>query len=116
MPKYLLLHKSTPGSGKREAPSPAQMQEMYAAFNLWKEKFKANVVDMGGKLKAGGKTLTPSGVTDGPLVEVKELIGGYMVVSAESYDRALQVARECPGILMPGTSVEVREIEVSGGS
>ena len=91
-------------------PSPAQMQEMYAAFNAWKEKFKANIVDMGGKLKAGGKILTASGVTDGPLMETKEIVGGFMVVTAESYERALEVAKECPGLVRPGTTVEIREM------
>ena len=108
--KYLLIHRSVPApaSAKREPPSPAQMQEMFASFNAWKEKFKDEILDVGGKLKPGGKVLTVSGVTDGPFVEAKEIVGGYMVVAAESYDRALEVGR---GIgLMPGASIEVREI------
>jgi len=83
---------------------------MYAAFNAWKEKFKDNIVDMGGQLKPGGKIVTASGVTDGPFIEVKEIVGGFMIVAAESYERALEVARESPGVMMPGSSVEVREI------
>jgi len=106
--KYLCIQRSAPG--KQEPPSPAQMQEMYAVFNTWKEKFKVNIVDMGGKLKPGGKILTASGVTDGPLIEVKEIVGGYMVVAAENYERALEVARECPGLVMPGSSIEIREM------
>jgi hypothetical protein len=86
------------------------MQEMYAAFSAWKEKFKANIVDMGGKLAPGGKIVTASGVTDGPFVEAKEIVGGYMVVSAESYDRALDVVREGPGLMFPGSSIEIREM------
>ncbi len=39
------------------------MQEMYATFNAWKEKFKANILDMGGKLMPGGKIATATGVT-----------------------------------------------------
>jgi hypothetical protein len=106
--KFLFLQRSLPVT--HEPPSPAQMQEMYAAFNAWKEKFKDNILDMGGKLKPGGKVLTTSGAADGPFVESKEIIGGYMLVSAESFARALDVARECPGVLMPGSSVEVREV------
>lgn len=106
--KYLCIQRSVPG--KQEPPSPAQMQEMYAVFNTWKEKFKVNIVDMGGKLKPGGKILTASGVTDGPLIEVKEIVGGYMVVAAENYEGALEVARECPGLVMPGSSIEIREM------
>ena len=86
------------------------MQEMYAAFGAWKEKFEADIVDMGGKLKPGGKILTASGVTDGPFAEAKEVVGGYMVVAAESYDGALEIVRGCPGIVGPGSSVEIREI------
>ena len=48
--KYLLLHRSP--TDNQQPPSPAQMQEMFAAFNAWKEKFKDNIVDMGGKLEA----------------------------------------------------------------
>jgi len=48
-------------------------------------------------------------VTDGPFAEAKELVGGFMIVSAESYERALQVAQEMPG-LTPGASIEIREI------
>jgi hypothetical protein len=86
------------------------MQEMFAVFNAWKEKFKANILDMGGKLTPGGKILTGSGVTDGPFVEAKEVVGGFMIVSAESYERALEVARESPGLMSPGSSIEIREM------
>lgn len=106
--KYLFLQRSAPGK-PQQPPSPAQMQEMFAAFNAWKEKFKENILDMGGKLMPGGKVVTASGATDGPFVEAKEIVGGYMLVSAESVDRALQVAREMP-MLMPGSSIEVREV------
>jgi hypothetical protein len=67
-------------------------------------------VDLGGQLRPGGKILTQSGVTDRPFAEAKEVVGGYMVVAAENYDRALEVARECPGVVRPGSSVEIREI------
>jgi YCII-related domain len=108
MPKYLCIQRSQPG-GKREKPSPAQMQEMYAVFNAWKDKFRQNIVDMGGRL-GGGKVVTPEGATDGPFVEAKEVVGGFMIISAASLEEAMQVARECPGVVMPGSSVEVREI------
>ena len=107
--RYLVIQRSIPGN-KSEVPSPAQMQDMYAAFNAWKEKFKAEIVDMGARLKPGGKIVTPSGVSDGPFVEAKEVVGGYMVVAAENYDRAVEVASGCPGLLGPGSRIEVREI------
>lgn len=105
--KYLCIQRSQPGKG--EKPSPAQMQEMYAKFNAWKDKFQENIVDMGGQL-GGGKVVTMQGATDGPFVEAKEVIGGYMIVSADSLDKAIEVARNCPGLVSPGSGVEVREI------
>lgn len=108
MPKYLCLQRSLPGGGA-EKPSPAEMQAMYAKFNAWREKFEDNLVDMGGKLGAG--RLVASGpATDGPFVEVKELVGGFMIVAAESLEEAIEVARACPGLVRPGSGVEVIEI------
>jgi hypothetical protein len=85
------------------------MQEMYAKFGAWQQKFKDNLVDMGGKLGAG-ELVTADAASDGPFVEVKELVGGYMIVSAETLDEAIHVARECPGLVGAGSGVEVIEI------
>ena len=109
MPKYLCLQRSQPRQ-PQQPPSPAQMQEMYATFNAWKEKFKDNILDMGAPLKPGGTVVTKAGATDGPFVEVKEIVGGYMIVTAESYERALEVAKEGPGMIGPGSSIEIREL------
>ena len=45
--KYLFLQRSATGNqtGNQQQPSPAQMQEMYAAFNAWKERFKDNILE-----------------------------------------------------------------------
>lgn len=110
--KYLFLHRSPPsqpgqeGSGK---PSPEQMQAMFAKFNAWKEKFKDNIVDWGDKLKSGGKIVSASSVSDGPFVEAKEIIGGFMIVSADSWEHAVTIAREMP-MMEPGARIEIREM------
>ena len=111
MPKYLCVQRKLPGADGQQGqkPSPAQMQEMYAQFGAWQAKFKKNLVDMGGKL-GQGRLVTTEPAADGPFVEVKELVGGYMIVSAESLDEAFEVARGCPGLVGPGSGVEVIEI------
>jgi hypothetical protein len=106
--KYLFLQRSSSGKSQQQ-PSPAQMQEMYGAFEAWKEKFKGNIVDMGGKLAPAGKVVKASGATDGPFVEAKEIVGGYMLVSAESIDEAIEVAKGM-GFMMQGSSIEIREV------
>ena len=111
MPKYLCVQRSLPGGDSQQGqkPSPAQMQEMYAQFGAWQEKFKKNLVDMGGRL-GKGRLVTSQPASDGPFVEIKELVGGYMIVSADSLDEAIEVAKGCPGLVRPGSGVEVIEI------
>ena len=46
MPKYLCMQRRLKGGGD-EKPSPSQMQEMYAKFGAWREKFKDNLADTG---------------------------------------------------------------------
>lgn len=108
MPKFLCLQRPLPG-GDVARPSPAEMQEMYERFNAWRERFQKSLVDLGGRL-GKGKLVTPGPALDGPLVEVKELVGGYMIVEAPSLAEAMEVARQCPGLVRPGSGVEVVEI------
>ncbi len=114
MPKSLCLQRSLPTEGAPpERPSPAQMQAMYERFNDWRQKFQENLVDVGGRL--GQSTLAlPEPPSDGPLIEVKELVGGYMIVSATTLDEASQIARACPGLVGPGSAVEVIEVRSPG--
>lgn len=113
MPKFLCLQRSLPSADSQEKPSPAEMQAMYAQFNQWREKFQENLPDLGGKLGAG-RLVTSQPAPDGPLVEVKELVGGYMIVSAANLEQAIQVARECPGLVSSRSGVEVIEIHSPG--
>ncbi|MDQ2643470.1 MAG: YciI family protein [Myxococcota bacterium] len=114
MPKYLCLQRHLPvANASPERPSPAQMQEMYEKFNAWREKYQANLADLGGRLGASQLAL-PGPSPDGPFVEIKELVGGYMIVSAADLDEAVNVARDCPGLLTPGSGVEVIEIRSPG--
>ncbi|HKO51364.1 MAG TPA: YciI family protein [Polyangiaceae bacterium] len=112
--KYMCIQRSPRRTGEPSSPpSPAQMQEMFASFNAWKDKYKDNIVDMGGKLMPGGKILSAAGVTDGPFVELKEVVGGFMIIAADSLELALEVARQSPGLVSPGSSIELRELSTS---
>ncbi|MGZ8597772.1 MAG: YciI family protein [Actinomycetota bacterium] len=53
----------------------------------------------------GGKTLT----TDGPFVEIKESIGGYLLLEADDLDAAIELASRVPAARLGG-AVEVRPI------
>ena len=52
-----------------------------------------------------GRTLT----TDGPFVEIKEAIGGYLVLEADDLDAAIELAARIPAARLGG-AIEVRPI------
>ncbi len=52
-------------------------------------------------------------VTDGPYAETKEQLGGYYIVSADSLDEALAIARRVP---IPAGKFEVRPIDFRPGA
>lgn len=49
-------------------------------------------------------------VTDGPFGEIKETIGGYIIVKAASADEAAEFAKGSPVLQGEGNTVEVRKI------
>jgi hypothetical protein len=52
-------------------------------------------------------------VTDGPYVETKEFLGGFIVVEAPSLDEAVVMAREWPSLVsQPNAEVQVQPINV----
>lgn len=112
MNKYLCIQRSVsaPDSPPQEKPSPEEMQQMYEKFNAWHERYRDNIVDLGGRLGKGSFVST-KGATDGPFAETKELIGGYMIVAATSLDQAIEIASGVPGLVGPTSGVEVREIQ-----
>jgi len=48
-------------------------------------------------------------VVDGPFVESKESIGGYLMLEAESFEEAMRIAETCP-TLQYGVRIEVRPV------
>lgn len=49
-------------------------------------------------------------VTNGPFGEIKETLGGYIIVRAESADEAAEFAKGAPILQGEGNTVEVRQI------
>lgn len=54
-------------------------------------------------------------VTNGPFGDVKETIGGYIVVKANSVDEAVEFAKGSPVLQGEGNTVEVRRIARGDG-
>jgi len=97
-------------SGGCEQPSPSEMEIMYAQYQAWQNKFTKNILDMGNKLSDSGSVVRQDGVNDGPFIELKEVVGGYMKLTAATLDEAILVIKESPMVANAGVSVEIREI------
>jgi hypothetical protein len=54
-------------------------------------------------------------VTNGPFGEIKETIGGYVIVKANTVEEAVEFAKGCPVLQGEGNTVEVRKIAKNDG-
>ena len=50
-------------------------------------------------------------VTDGPYVEAKEFLGGFVILEAESWDEAVAMASEWPSLsTQPNAMVTIQQV------
>ncbi len=111
MKEFLLVFRRDAVT-REAAPSPEQMQAMMKPWQDWMGSLAAQnkLVNSGNRLSSEGKVVKPGKVvTDGPYVETKEAIGGYIIIRAESMEEAAELSKDCP-ILQIGGNVEVRAL------
>jgi len=108
MKEYLLLFRN---EKMDQAPSEEQMKMVLQQWQSWISGIaKEGKFSGTNRLLPEGKTLKPNNViTDGPYLEAKEMVGGYLIVKAGSLDDAVKLAQSCPHLLYGG-KVEVRTI------
>ncbi len=108
MKEFVLLFRKTDLDDS--SVEPENMKGLVKKWNDWVGGIVAEgkLVSNGARLSNEGKVLKPGGViTDGPFVEIKEKLGGFAIVKAESLDEATTLAHGCP-VLDVGGSVEIR--------
>lgn len=110
MDEYALIMRHEDG---RKIASPEQME-------IWMKQ----TMDWIGGIAAQNKFVGGTGlpfedarvvkhnkvVTNGPFGEIKETIGGFMTVKADSIEEAVEFAKGCPVLQGEGNTVEVRKI------
>ncbi len=109
MKEFMLIFRHIPNPAYQ--PSPEEMQEGLKHWQTWIGNIAGQGKFIGtNELSEEGKTFNKQGViSDGPYAEVKEIVGGYFLLKAESLDEAIELSQGCP-ILEYGGSVEVRTI------
>lgn len=106
MKKFLVLFMATHETFERmmSEMSPEEQKKGMEAWESWMKEYEAQIVDQGGAL---GKTtrVEANGTKD-----VKNEIGGYSVVQADSREDAAKIfGKDHPHFMTPGTWIEIIE-------
>ena len=94
-------------------PTPEQMAIYMDQWEKWIDDIAAQ-----NRLSEGGNHLSYSGkvirsgnsIVDQPYVVNNESVAGYLLILADDETEAVQIAKECPILNGPGTSVEIRRV------
>ena len=110
MNEYMMLFRNEKSEGG-PAPLAEQMQTVMKQWQTWIKGIAANGKYSGtNRLLSEGKSLKPgNAITDGPYAEGKEIVGGYLIVKADSLDEAVEMAKSCPNLIYGG-NVEIRSV------
>lgn len=93
-------------------PTPAEMEQKLAKIMAWLRGLNARGEFAGtNALSDEGRVMhrSPTQVTDGPYIEAKEVIGGYVMINARDLDAATQIARGCP--MVDRIIIEIRQVK-----
>lgn len=111
MKEFMLLFRQ-PNYNDYSNASPNEMQAVAKKWKDWIGGISAQgkLASHGPRLALEGKVLKAGGViTDGPFVEIREMLGSFILVKAENLDEATTLAHGCPAI-DAGGSVEIRPL------
>ena len=118
MEEYVLIMRHEDGS---KIASPEQMQTWMKQTMDWigsisaQNKFVSGTGLPFADARVVKTTSTGKVVTNGPFGDIKETIGGFITVKADSVEEAVEFAKGCPVLQGEGNTVEVRKIARGDG-
>ncbi|WP_298117514.1 YciI family protein [Flavobacterium sp.] len=108
--KFMLVFRG--GDTHPQNANSKEAKEYIQSWITWMQ-------DLGQKgILAGGENLERTGkqvsgkskvVTDGPFIQDKEMINGYLIINAKDINEAVEIAKGCP-IFKENGKVEVRQV------
>jgi hypothetical protein len=113
MSEFVYLFRSSAADQHEAMGTPERAQRSLQVWLTWIRELEA-----GGHLKNPGQPLDPGGrvvrgktrvVTDGPYLEAKDMVLGFIIVEARDLAEAVELSRGCPMLEGDG-SVEVRPV------
>ena len=113
MSDFVYLFRIGEDAQREAMGTPERAQQIMERWMVWMRELetRGHLKDRGQPLDRAGKVVRgpQQTVTDGPYVEVKDLVAGFIVVDARDLAHASELARGCP-MLEGGGSVEVRPV------
>ena len=88
-------------------------QDHMQKWGQWMQGLAQKGILVGGEpLHTTGKQVngTKKVVSDGPFIEAKEMVGGYLIVNAKDINEAVEISKGCP-IFEEDGKVEVRPVQ-----
>ncbi|MFN0032708.1 MAG: YciI family protein [Flavobacteriales bacterium] len=112
MEKFMLLTRGGENHAHNATQSQAAKDNMQAWVKWMGEMAQKGTLVSAEPLQPVGKQISGNQklVTDGPFMESKEVIGGYLVINASNIDEAVEIAKGCP-IFSENGKIEVRPIQ-----
>jgi hypothetical protein len=110
MDEFILIFRHPDGN---KVASPEQLQQWMKQTQDWIGGIAAQNKFIGGNglLFDDAKVVWHNNVvTNGPFGDIKETLGGYMMVKANDINEAVEFAKGSPVLQGDGNSVEVRKL------
>ena len=113
MSEFVFLFRADQTDQRKAMGTPARAQESMRTWLDWMGvlKAKGHLKDPGQPLDTGGKVVRGANklITDGPYVENKDLVLGFMIIEARDLAQATELSLGCP-MLDGSGSVEIRPV------
>jgi hypothetical protein len=112
MEKFMYLFRGGENHASN-ATSSEQAAKNMQAWMTWMQSLQQKGILVGGEpLQRTGKQVNGAKkvVTDGPFIEAKEMVGGYLMVNAKDINEAVEISKGCP-IFAEDGKLEVRPVQ-----
>ena len=113
MSEFVFLFRIGEAEHRDAMGTPERAQQSMQGWMVWMRELEAqgHLKDPGQPLERAGKVVRGQQkmVTDGPYVEAKDLVAGFIVVEARDLAQSVELSTGCP-IFEGGGSVEVRPV------
>jgi hypothetical protein len=114
MSEFVYFFRASEAEQREHMGTPESAQRSMEAWMAWIRdlEVKGHLKNPGLPLEVTGKVVSGKTkvVTDGPYVEAKELVLGFMLVEARDLAQAVELSRGCPMLVGGGGSVEIRPV------